>query len=118
MHEMKLNPQPFAKMAEGTKTIEIRLNDEKRRLLKVGDTIEFTRTDGAAKLIVEIIALHQFLTFRELYEKFPPAVCGSEYTTVEERIADTYKTYYSPKREKEWGVLGIEIKLIDHIRED
>ena len=39
-HEMSLWPGPFAKIADGTKRYELRLHDEKRRLIKVGDTIE------------------------------------------------------------------------------
>ena len=38
-----LNNRPFKSIKEGTKTIELRLNDEKRSLLKVGDEIEFTK---------------------------------------------------------------------------
>ena len=30
LHEMKLNENPFERMKNGTKTIEFRLNDEKR----------------------------------------------------------------------------------------
>ena len=29
-HEMKLNNEPFERIKNGTKTIEMRLNDEKR----------------------------------------------------------------------------------------
>jgi hypothetical protein len=34
-----LKPHYFANMKEGSKRLELRLNDEKRRLLKIGDTI-------------------------------------------------------------------------------
>ena len=34
MHEMRLNNSPFELIKGGTKTIEIRLNDEKRSLIK------------------------------------------------------------------------------------
>ena len=34
-HEMKLNNGPFERIKNGTKTIELRLNDEKRQLLKI-----------------------------------------------------------------------------------
>ena len=44
-HNMNLNNRPFKSIKEGTKTIELRLNDEKRSLLKVGDEIEFTNRD-------------------------------------------------------------------------
>ena len=40
---MKLQPKPFAAIKNGTKTIEMRLWDEKRKHITVGDTIEFVR---------------------------------------------------------------------------
>lgn len=39
---MNLNEQPFDHIKQGRKTIELRLNDEKRRQLKEKDLIEFT----------------------------------------------------------------------------
>ena len=41
-HEMKLNDSPFNKIKNGTKTMELRLYDEKRRRLREKDYIEFT----------------------------------------------------------------------------
>lgn len=40
-HEMKLQPKYYDFILNGTKRIEIRLNDEKRKTIKVGDTITF-----------------------------------------------------------------------------
>ena len=40
-YEMKLNNDPYTKIKEGTKTIELGLNDEKRQKLKIKDLIEF-----------------------------------------------------------------------------
>lgn len=40
-HKMKLQPKYYDFILNGTKRIEIRLNDEKRRMIKVGDTITF-----------------------------------------------------------------------------
>lgn len=36
-YEMKLNNEPFNSIKSGMKTIEMRLNDEKRQKLNVGD---------------------------------------------------------------------------------
>lgn len=38
---MKLKPKYYDFILNGTKRIEIRLNDEKRRKIKIGDTIRF-----------------------------------------------------------------------------
>ena len=42
-HEMKLQPEYFDFILNGTKRIEIRLNDEKRQQIKIGDTIKFSK---------------------------------------------------------------------------
>lgn len=38
---MILNPAPFDKIFNGTKTIELRLNDDKRKVIHVNDKIIF-----------------------------------------------------------------------------
>ena len=67
-HDMKLKKEPFRKIKNGLKTIELRLNDEKRQKVQVGDYIEFSLIDDATqKLTVRVVALHHFPSFRELY---------------------------------------------------
>ena len=41
-HELRLHDEPFNLIKNGTKTIELRLYDEKRREIHEGDNIEFT----------------------------------------------------------------------------
>lgn len=47
---MKLQQKPFDSIKTGQKTIEMRLNDEKRRLINIGDEIEFTCVVGGEKV--------------------------------------------------------------------
>ena len=47
-HIMKLHPRPFAKIKDGSKTIELRLYDEKRQRISVGDTLRFVNTENGA----------------------------------------------------------------------
>lgn len=42
-HKMKLQEKYYDFIINGTKRIEIRLNDEKRQTIKLGDTIEFSK---------------------------------------------------------------------------
>ena len=76
-HYMNLNPEPFEMIRSGEKTIELRLNDEKRKAISVGDTIVFTNTADTGKQIFAVVtALHQFRNFAELYDKLPLLKCG------------------------------------------
>ena len=72
LHHMKLQSEPFHKIKNGRKTIELRLNDEKRQQVRVGDFIEFSQMDAPLqKLTVRVIALHHFNSFAELYAALP-----------------------------------------------
>ena len=109
-HEMKLNNEPFECIKNGTKTIELRLNDEKRKLLTVGDYIEFTNRVINEKLLVEVIDLFKYNSFEELYKHFNKIEMG--YSINEEANPKDMENYYSKEEQEKYGVLGIKIKKI------
>ena len=51
LYKMKLQPEPFGKIAGGEKNVELRLWDEKRSSLEIGDLIEFSCTEDGRKLL-------------------------------------------------------------------
>ena len=108
-HSMKLHREPFTLMAAGKKTVELRLNDEKRRLLSVDDVIVFTNPDGEP-LWVRVRALHPYPSFRELYAHFTPEQMG--YLPGETADPADMDAYYTPEEQAKWGVLGIEVALL------
>ena len=70
IHEMRLNNEPFNKIKEGTKTVELRLLDEKRKTLRVGDKIIFTNRTNNEKIDVVITNLFKADSFAPIYEKY------------------------------------------------
>lgn len=97
-HQMRLHPEPFGRIERGEKKVECRLWDEKRRQLKVGDTIQFQlRPECTKTLTKQIVALHTFPTFEAMFAQFP-----------EERVSDVYQ-YYTKEEEAKWGVVAIEL---------
>lgn len=109
-HEMKLNNGPFMNIKNGTKTIELRLNDEKRQLLKIKDLIEFTNRETLEQLLVEIENLYHYPSFEELYKHFDKVAMG--YKEDEEADPKDMEEYYSKEEQEKYGVLGIEIKKV------
>ncbi len=106
---MRLQPAPFQKVKNGTKTIEIRINDEKRQRLSVGDELTFTLMDTPAETLqTKIKGLKAFPTFKELFEAYSPEKYGGEKSSEWPLM---YK-YYSEEEEKEHGVVAIEIELV------
>lgn len=107
IHKMKLNESPFNRIKNGTKTVEFRLYDEKRKQIKVGDKIEFLKLpELKEKLVVEVLELYQDKTFENLFRKL--------YKDSEEEIERKTKSMYeiySSDQEEQYGVLGIKIKI-------
>lgn len=73
---MNLNNDPFNRIIDGTKTIELRLNDEKRQLLKEKDLIEFTNRTTLEVTMVEVVRLYKYSNFDELYKYFDKISMG------------------------------------------
>ena len=114
IHEMSLNPAPFEKIKNGEKSIEIRLYDEKRRGVKIGDIIIFSKLpEKTEKIKVEVIRLSISRSFRDLFSNFEKSKFGHEQNlSIEEQI-NRQREYYTEEEERQYGVIGIHIKLID-----
>ncbi len=112
-HVMNLHPQPFAMIANGTKTIELRLFDEKRRRIRVGDSITFVNTQNPSETVdVSVIRLHLFPSFQELYKHLPLQKCGYRDADIPFASPSDMNAYYSAEQQQRCGVVGIEIKTI------
>ena len=114
LHKMKLKESPFERIKNGTKTVEFRLYDDKRKQINIGDKIEFSKLpDLQEKLVVEVLDLYHEKTFKDLFEKL--------YTDKEEieRKTESMHTIYSLEEEKKYGVLGIRIKIdVEELKSD
>lgn len=110
VYQMRLATEYFDKIENGTKTIECRLYDEKRKELKIGDVIEFSDAqDPRKKISSKIIGLHCFPSFSALLDHFPIASFGGG---TKEQMLSALKKFYSDEDEKKWGVVGIEVRLV------
>jgi len=110
VHEMKLQDNPFNWIKSGNKIFELRLYDEKRRGISVGDTIQFTNMVTSEQIVVKVLALHVFKDFEELYKNIPKSSMG--YAEGEEALPQDMEKYYSIQEQQKYNVVAIEIKLI------
>ena len=109
MHEMRLHNSPFKLIKSGTKTIEMRLNDEKRQLIKVGDSIKFINRVTEEEMVTLVKGLHYYDSFDELYKYFDKVSIG--YAEDEEANPDDMSQYYSKDDILKYGGVGIEIEV-------
>ena len=112
-HKMRLNDEPFYKIKDGTKTIEMRLFDEKRKAINLGDEIEFSRQKNESeKIKTKVIALHRFNSFKDLYENLDIIKCGYSESEKEKVSYTDMEEYYPKEKQEQYGVVGIEIERI------
>lgn len=112
-HVMKLRPNPFSMIKSGQKTIELRLYDEKRQVLSVGDVIRFVNTKNETDVLdTKVKALHIFKSFDELYMHLPLLQCGYTEENVNRALPGDMEQYYSKEEQSRYGVVGIEIGLL------
>ena len=108
VHQMKLLASHFESVQQGIKTVEMRLDDTKRRWIRAGDLIEFScANDTDRKLVVEVINKMVFLDFEELVEHYDAKILGFEgYTTNE--ICEYMCYLYGEEKLKACHVVAIE----------
>lgn len=109
-HNMTLRPVPFDRIADGTKRYELRLYDEKRQLISVGDTITFTCTADERRVYVRVRELLPFPDFEALYAALPKSACG--YAPGEVADPRDMEAYYSPEKQARYGVVAIGVECI------
>lgn len=109
-HNMKLRKEPYGFIASGKKSIEMRLYDEKRQLINVGDLIVFTNIETGETVTTKVLALHRYPSFKELYEVWDKTKIG--YNEEDEAHYTDMESYYPQEEIEKYGVVGIEIELV------
>lgn len=111
-HFMQLQPSPFEMIRNGTKTIELRLYDEKRKKIRVGDTISFTNTVSREVLNARVLELSVYDSFETLYRHLPLSACGYTEEELDTASPDDMNAYYPKEMQQEYGAVGIRITLL------
>ena len=110
MHIMKLQEQYFNFIKDGTKIYEIRLNDEKRKMIKIGDYIEFQKESKLEdKIVLEVEDLLYFDNFSELFDNIS-IVELADISISKEELKNDLELFYSKEKQDEYGVVAIKLK--------
>ena len=108
---MNLQKEPFEMIKNGNKIYELRLFDEKRKKIKVGDEIEFYCEVLKQKISVEVIDILIFKSFAELYASISPLEIGYTDKTCKTASPNDMLAYYTRQEEMKFGVVAIKIRV-------
>ena len=107
--EMKvhLHPDVFEIVRMGKKDIEVRVNDEKRRKLKVGDTLVFLkRPNDDEEIRAKVVGLEYYDYFDILVDNYEmERIYLSNYT--KEEYLEEMKRFYTRDEQEKYGVVAI-----------
>lgn len=109
-HEMNLQPKYYDFIKNGTKRIELRLFDEKRQQIQLGDVIEFAKSEED-KFKAEVIGLLRYNSFVDLFEDFDISILADKSMTKQE-LLDVLSEFYTPEKQAEYGVIGLRLRLL------
>lgn len=112
IHEMKLQEKYFNYILNGSKRIELRLCDEKRKEIKLGDKIKFLKEPELTEsFTVEVTGLLHYNDFENLFADYPIEILADKSMSKNE-LKNVLEEFYTTEKQKKYGVLGIKIKLI------
>ena len=109
-HSFNLKQVYFDLIKQKIKIYEIRLYDEKRKLLSVGDQLNFIASESGETIKTTITELIFFSSFKEMIKSLNSKDIGFENKTDEE-IFSTYRQFYSSEQEQKYGVLAIKVEV-------
>lgn len=126
--EMHLADDMFDAVKTGRKTVEIRLFDEKRKKVDVGDYIEFIRqSDDSDRVKMRVADLDIWETFEKAFScidyvkkkrierlQYTPAQLGAPENATLKSLVDGMYKYYKKEEEKEHGVIAFTLEKPVH----
>lgn len=111
-HTLKLDEKYYNYILHGTKRIELRLNDEKRKLMNIGDTLIFYKQPMLKESFKsKIIDFLYFDSFNEALSNIPFELIADKNDSKDNLINDLNRIYSKEKQEN-YGVLGIKLELL------
>ena len=110
--KMTLSDDDFSKIKNGTKVIEVRLNNKKCRRLIKGCFIRFVRYKHKEdQQTVRVVAVTRFNTFKEFYQSDMLPLANLDDLTLDDFLARMHKQV-SKEDESSLGVVAITIEPI------
>ncbi|MBQ8131610.1 MAG: ASCH domain-containing protein [Bacilli bacterium] len=105
-----LHPDVFDIVKNGSKKVEVRIYDEKRRKLKVGDTLIFLkRPEETETITATVTKLDIYKNFKELVKHYDIKDLYLESYT-KEMFLEELKRFYTEEEQEENGVVAISFE--------
>lgn len=112
IRSMKLNQPYFDLIKEGKKRFELRLNDDKRQKINIGDSICFSESTGIQKMLTVVKNKYTYADFETLFGELGTVQTGFGKILDINLAAKSMGEFYSESDIKKYGVVAIEVEPI------
>ena len=100
-------------MRDGIKTLEGRLNDEKRQQMKIGDYIIFENAEDRNDTIkTRIVDKYIFDNFDQMTLFIDKEMLGFDKSDSDYKVVETHRNIYGKEKEDKCGVLILKVELV------
>jgi ASC-1-like (ASCH) protein len=89
------------------KTVEWRLNKGKFKNLEIGDVLEFDTWER-----FKVLWKREYVSFFKMMESEWVEKVLPDYADIQKWVEEVYYKFYSPKLEKEYWVVAVEVGLL------
>ncbi len=113
IHKMRLYKEPFVSILNHNKIYELRLYDEKRKLVRLGDTIQFYCEELDESVLVQVEKIIIEDNFEVLFEKVELSKCGFEKDIDLNTAVKTMEQYYSLEEQANHSIVAFQINIIE-----
>lgn len=111
-HTLKLDEKYYNYILHGSKRIELRLNDEKRKSMSIGDILTFYKQPLLEENFkTKIVDLIYFNSFNEAISNLPFELIADKNDNKQSLLNDLNRIYSKEKQEN-YGVICIKIELL------
>lgn len=112
MQTLKVQPLFYDYIKNGTKRIELRLLDEKRKSINLNDVIRITKEpENIEYLDIVVTALLNYKDFSTLLNDFSIDIVADK-TYSKEKLLNELEKYYPKEKQEEYSVIGIRFDLL------
>lgn len=112
MYIMKLREEFFDKMKAGQMIYEVRLYDEKRQKICVGDTIIFKKMpDLIDGVVTKVMDVKRFETFEQMAQTLSIESLGFDKKNASQ-VSRFYRSIYGKEDEKKYGVVVFKLEKL------
>ena len=112
IYQMRLGKKFFDLVRDGKKTIELRVNDAKRKKYKVGNVVSFVCLDNPEEVIsTQITAMYYFDSIKDAVITLGKQKLGFSETMTIDKIEDEYMQFYSNEEIQKLGLVALVLSL-------